>query len=142
MVSDQDTKRMEDPNFRQALEVYRTNYLEYKVTGKPEYKVAYENAQSVIEQYLANLQKKIGNDASYVDNFVKQYANSNETLMKLRDQSRAIQKEGPALQDKYDATRRIQEKPAEPTDYTSFYVKGALIAGVASIAAIASSLRT
>lgn len=133
---------MDDSNFRQALEVYRTNYLEYKVTGQAEYKTAYESAQRVIEEYLANLQKKIGNDASYVDSFVKQYANSNQTLMELRDRSRAIQKEGPILQDQYDVKRRLAESPPSPViDYTSYYIKGGLIVAAVGIAGIVSTLR-
>ena len=132
---------MDDTQFQQALEVYRTNYLEYKVTGRSEYKEAYLRAQAIVEQYLANLRKKIGNDASYVDGFVRKYADSNKRLTRLRDQSRAIQREGPILQDEYDVKKRLNETSAVSVDYSPYYVKGAIIAGVAGIAYVASLLR-
>ena len=132
---------MDDTQFQQALEVYRTNYLEYKVTGRSEYKEAYLRAQAIVEQYLANLRKKIGNDASYVDGFVRKYADSNKRLTRLRDQSRAIQREGPILQDEYDVKKRLNETSVVSVDYSPYYVKGAIIAGVAGIAYVASLLR-
>ena len=131
---------MEASNFQKALEIYRTNYLEYKITGNSAYKVAYESAQTTIESYLKNLQAKIGNDASYVDKFVKQYANSNRKLTYLKNKSKQIQKEGPILQDQYEVKHRINQVSEIPVDYTPYYIKGAVIVGLAGMAALASKL--
>jgi flagellar biosynthesis chaperone FliJ len=132
---------MDETAFAQALDLYRSNYLEYKMSGNTANKIAYERAQAVMDQYLQQLQTKIGNDASYVDKFVQEYANSNEKLMTLRDRSQAIQKEGPVLQDIYEVRKRLSESEEEPVDYTGYYVKGAVIVGLVGIAYVASALR-
>jgi uncharacterized membrane-anchored protein YhcB (DUF1043 family) len=130
----------EDSNFRSALEVYRTNYLEYKLTGEVAYKEAYESAQAVIEEYLQNLQKRVNEDASYVDTFVKDYANANQTLMELRDKSQQIQKEGPLLQNQYVVQKRLAD--SNPTvDYSQYYVKAGMVVAALGIAYIGSLLR-
>jgi CHASE3 domain sensor protein len=130
----------EDSNFRSALEVYRTNYLEYKLTGEPAYKEAYESAQAIIEEYLQNLQKRVNEDASYVDTFVKDYANANQTLMELRDKSQQIQKEGPLLQNQYIVQKRLADsKPI--VDYSQYYVKAGMVVAALGIAYIGSLLR-
>jgi uncharacterized membrane-anchored protein YhcB (DUF1043 family) len=130
----------EDSNFRSALEVYRTNYLEYKLTGEVAYKEAYESAQAIIEEYLQNLQKRVNEDASYVDTFVKEYANANQTLMELRDKSQQIQKEGPLLESQYVVQKRLAD--SNPTaDYSQYYVKAGMVVAALGIAYIGSLLR-
>lgn len=130
----------EDSNFRSALEVYRTNYLEYKLTGQAAYKEAYESAQAIIEEYLQNLQKRVNEDASYVDTFVKEYANANQTLMELRDKSQQIQKEGPLLESQYVVQKRLAD--SNPTaDYSQYYVKAGMVVAALGIAYIGSLLR-
>lgn len=130
----------EDSNFRSALEVYRTNYLEYKLTGQAAYKEAYESAQAIIEEYLQNLQKRVNEDASYVDTFVKEYANANQTLMELRDKSQQIQKEGPLLQNQYVVQKRLTDSNPT-TDYSQYYVKAGMVVAALGIAYIGSLLR-
>ena len=130
----------EDSNFQSALEMYRTNYLEYKLTGETAYKEAYERAQAVIEEYLQNLQKRVNNDASYVDRFVKDYANANQTLMDLRDKSQQIQKAGPVLQDQYIAQKRLAESNPK-IDYSAYYVKAGIIVVALGMAYVGSILR-
>lgn len=130
----------EDSNFQNALEIYRNNYLEYKLTGEPAYKEAYERAQAVIQAYLENLQKKVSDDASYVDRFVRDYANANKTLMELRDKSQEIQKTGPVLEQQYVVQKRLAESKPQ-VDYTGYYLKVGIIAAALGIAYVGSTLR-
>jgi CHASE3 domain sensor protein len=131
---------MDDSKFQAALELYRTNYLEYKLTGQVAYKEAYERAQAVIQEYLQNLQAKVNNDASYVDTFVKDYANANQTLMELRDKSQQIQKSGPLLEQQYVVQKRLGETTTR-VDYSAYYVKAGIIVAGLGIAYVASTLR-
>jgi len=135
------TQPLDENAFAQALDLYRSNYLEYKISGNEANKIAYTRAKNIMDQYLQQLQTKIGNDASYVDKFVQEYANSNEKLMTLRDRSQVLQKEGPILQDIYEVRKRLSQPEEEAIDYTSYYVKGAVIIGLVGIAYVASALR-
>lgn len=130
----------EDSSFQNALEIYRTNYLEYKLTGQTVYKEAYERAQAVIQAYLKNLQTRVNDDASYVDKFVKDYANANQTLMELRDKSQQIQKEGPRLEGQYIVQKKLAES-TQHVDYSEYYVKAGMVVAALGIAYVASLLR-
>lgn len=130
----------EDSSFQNALEIYRTNYLEYKLTGQAVYKEAYERAQAVIQAYLRNLQTRANEDASYVDTFVREYANANQTLMELRDRSQQIQKEGPKLEEQYVVQKRLADTKPE-VDWSAYYVKVGIIFAALGIAAVGSALR-
>jgi hypothetical protein len=119
--------------YRQALELYQKNYLEYKVTGNSAYKVAYENAEKWIQLYLNNLRGKVDSDKQYVSGFLEEYARTNPELDTMRQKIQTIQKKGPELQDQYMTIKKGSEVP-EP-DNTSFYVKVVAIAGLLGIAA-------
>ena len=120
--------------YRQALELYQKNYLEYKVTGNSAYKVAYENAERWIQLYLKNLQNRVESDKEYVSNFLEDYSKTNPELETMRQKMQVIQKKGPELEDQYITIKKGVETPEEP-DTTSFYVKVVAIAGLLGIAA-------
>jgi hypothetical protein len=120
--------------YRQALELYQKNYLEYKVTGNSAYKVAYENAEKWIQLYLKNLRNRVESDKEYVSNFLEEYARTNPELDSMRTNMQMIQQKGPELQDQYVTIKKGVETTPEP-DSTYFYVKVVAIAGLLGIAA-------
>jgi hypothetical protein len=128
-------------DFGHAVELYRKNYVEYRATGKAEHKIAYENAERWIQLYLESIARRVSSGAEYINNFVTTYQNSNADLVTLRDRFRRIRTEGPALQDQYTTVRRVGEA-AEPEgeDWTSYYVKGAIAAGLLGIVAVMSGV--
>lgn len=115
--------------YQNALELYRKNYLDYKLTGNTAYKTAYTNAQEWIELYLRNLEQSVSKGASSIDKFVKDYAQANPDMMNMKSQLRTIQEEGPRLQDAYVTEQKANEAPPPP-DTTHYYVKGAIVAGL------------
>jgi uncharacterized coiled-coil protein SlyX len=121
--------------YQNALELYRKNYLDYKLTGNAAYKTAYTNAQEWIELYLRNLEQTVTKGASSIDKFVKDYAQTNPELTSMRDQLRVIQQEGPQLQDAYETGQRANEAPPPPSN-THHYVKGAIVAGLVVLALV------
>ena len=124
---------METADYAQALELYKKNLLEYKVSGNSAYKVAYENAERWIQLYLKNLEDKVTEDKQYVDKFVQEYSQTNPELDRIRSQLQQVQEKGPKLQDQYDTIKLVGEEP--PPDNTVFYVKLAAIAGLLGIGA-------
>lgn len=119
------------PEFAQALELYRVNYVEYRASGKAAFKTAYEAAETWIQKYLENLRKKITQDAEYVNNFTQEYARMNPELSELQSKMKTIQKDGPQLQDKYTTVKNLDQ--TIPPDTTSYYVKGVIVVAVVGI---------
>ncbi len=121
--------------FEHALELYKTNYTQYRTTGKVAYKVQYEAAESYIKEYLASLNQTISNDATRITTFLSEYANANPEMTALQSKFATIRKEGPALQDKYATVRRAQTE-TPPADHTGRYVKAGLVVAVVGLVAL------
>ena len=123
-------------DFGQATELYRQNYIQYKTTGRAEYKTAYETAQAWIEQYLQSMEKRVTDGRQSITSFIKEYAGSGTTLGELNAKMQTIKKEGPASQDKYITIKRINQDV--PEDNTNLYVKVGIAAALVGIAGVMS----
>jgi hypothetical protein len=124
--------------FAQVLEAYRTNYLEYKVTGNAANKTAYENAQIWLTQYLGSLNKQVQDSASYINGFVSDYARANPEIQKYTKDLANVRKEGPKLQDKYETSRLLDQEKEITPDWTAYYVKAVITAGLVGVVAVLS----
>ena len=113
-------------NFTQAMELYRINYIDYRATGRAEYKIAYENAEKWIQRYLDSMRTGIARDAANVQSFVQEYQTANPELVELQRKFQVIRETGPKLQDQYSTVRRLNTERPE-MDYTSYYIRGGLI---------------
>jgi len=125
-------------DFGQAVELYRTNYIEYRATGKNEYKIAYENAERWIQLYLNSIGQRITTGANYINRFVTNYQSSNPELVTLQRRFREIRRDGRSLQDKYTTVKRVsdQEQTPEPEDWSEYYVKGVIAVGLLGVIAL------
>jgi len=124
-------------DFSQALELFKQNYVQYRATGKPEYKIAYENANAYITSYLNSMQQRVANDRDVVTKFVTDYSNANPDLDVLKSRFRAIRTEGPAVQDQYTTVRRVKTEVPE-VSYTDVYVKLGLVVALIGLLIVAS----
>jgi hypothetical protein len=123
-------------DFGQAVEIYRQNYVQYKTTGRVEYKTAYETAQTWIERYLQSMEKRITDGRQSITSFVNENAGAGTTLGQLGDKMKMIKKEGPAAQDAYVTIKRINEDV--PEDNSDLYVKAGIAAALVGVAGIMS----
>lgn len=121
-------------SFDDLLELYRTNFVNYKVTGIPAYKSVYERAQDSIERHLQVLTAKLQADSQYINETVDKYQQTNPELTKLSKEMKTIQKTGPELQDQYETQKRIKGEP----DTTYLYIKGGVVIGLIGIGVLAS----
>jgi hypothetical protein len=126
-----------DP-FQQVLDAYRTNYLQYKLTGNAANKTAYENAQTWINQHLRALNNQIQDSANYINGFVQDYSKANPEIQKYSQDLERIRNEGPKLQDHYQTAVLLSEEKTEVPDWTSYYVKAVVAAGLVGIIAAVS----
>ena len=112
----------------EAVEQYKKNFVQYKITGNAAYKTAYENAQKWIDSYILQKQEALEEDNKFIDKFVDDYTTTNPDLVKLQSQMKKIRKEGPALQDSQVVNRALTEEA--PIDMTPYYVKAGIAAGL------------
>lgn len=124
--------------FNQALDIYKANYTNYRVTGNNAYKIAYENAERWIQLYLQEKQTLVSTTATEIDKFVQDYGTANPDLTRLKNQFQTIRTEGPKLEDQYIQTKRINEEVPEE-DNTTYYVKAAIVVGLLGIVAAVST---
>jgi hypothetical protein len=116
------------PEFTRLLSVYNDNYVAYRVTGNIANKTAYEAALNALNQQIANLQKRVGENKQYIQGFLQTYSDDNPELVKLHEQSQQIQKVGPQIQGEYELSKRLNTSPqVQPVDQTNLYVKGGII---------------
>ena len=121
---------MSEQDFTQALELYRVNYLQYKTTGRSEYKTAYENAERWIQTYLQGVSDQITSGRSFVGAFLQNYSTANPDLESLKRRFTEIRKVGPDVQDEYSTVKKINEAADIAPDTTPYYIKGGVLVGL------------
>lgn len=120
-------------DYKQVLDIFQKNYVEYKMTGNAAYKVAYERAQEHLEKYIQTLKKDATTESEYIQKFVQNYRDTNPELAKLGDQMKQIRTQGPAIQDTYNTTKQLLEPKEVPEDMTSYYIRAVVVAGLVGI---------
>lgn len=123
--------------FDQALKLYRTNMTEYKVSGNAAFKTASDTAKKWLDDYLQSLEENADKNKKDIEDFVKNYDQSDTELASLKQDMRQVREKGPELQILYETERNAQT-PQEQVDFTTYYAKGAVLAGVIGLIAVAS----
>jgi hypothetical protein len=127
--------------FSNLLRIYKDNYSAYRVSGNVAHKTAYERALAAINAQLDTSQKVLSEDESYIQNFLNKYSEENPKIENLHKQSQAIQKIGPALQNEFEVSKRLNAAPqVQPINDTYLYVKGAIVIGLLVIVGIVGAL--
>lgn len=120
------------------LEQMRDNLLEYKMTGRSEYKSVYDGTKAWLDQYLSNLGTALEREADMITADVNAYRSSNAELTKTQNEFQTVKTEGPRLDDAY-TTIKSQMDQVPVADTTGLYVKGGIALGLIA-GAIALSL--
>lgn len=124
--------------FDNVVNQYKQALLNYKVTGRSEFKTQAVRSETWIKDYLNSLSRQIQSDAAYIDRFVKTYERTNPDIVKYTREIRDARTKGPELQDVYEGEQEVRKVP--PMDETPFYVKAAVIGGILAIGAVVSFL--
>lgn len=120
------------------LEQMRDNLLEYKMTGKSEYKSVYDGTKAWLDKYLSDLSTALEREADTITSDVNTYRASGTELTKAQNDFQTVKTEGPRLDDAY-TTIKTQMDQAPVADTTGLYVKGGIALGLI-VGAIALSL--
>lgn len=124
--------------FDRVLAQFRSNMLEYKVTGQTVFKQQADIAEKWLNDYISTLNASIQRDATFIDKFAKNYATTNPDLVKYKDEIAKAREKGPELQDVYEGEKESQEEI--PIDETPYYTKAAAVGGILALAAVVSFL--
>jgi hypothetical protein len=130
---------MTDQEFETTLARYKQNLTDYKATGNAGLNVAVERDKTWLDTYIANREQQVVQQQQYIQNFVADYQNTNPELVEMHEKLKEIKKQGPELQDAYETEKQASEE--EPIDFTPYYVKAALIVGVAAVVALVGVFR-
>jgi len=123
-----------------ALNSYKANYSAYKVTGHAGHKTAYENALAAVNTFIQQMNSITISNDRYIRNFVGEYQSSNSELVKLQQNSKRIQEEGPRLQDELAQSRQIHQRAAIEVDESALYVKAGIVVALLVVVGIVGSL--
>jgi chaperonin cofactor prefoldin len=128
-------------DFAKLLNTYRDNYSAYRVTGNAAHKTAYESALAALNKRLEESEKILTDDGAYIQGFLDKYEQTNPRLTQLHTQSQEIQKIGPALQNEYEVSKRLNAAPqVQPINDTYLYVKASIVVGLIVVIGIVGAL--
>jgi len=127
-----------DNSYQTMINKFKSNYLDYKLTGEEKYKTEYLVAEQWLRKYNETLKKVKDTNNGFIQNFVSEYAKSNEDIVKAQSQIRNAKTKGPELQDTYQTLKESNEEVVP--DYSPYYTKLAVVGGLGAIVAILFSL--
>jgi hypothetical protein len=123
--------------FEKTLGLYQKNLTEYKVSGNAAYKVAADTTKKWLDDYIKTMEQRTEANKKEIQDFVESYAKSDPDMATLKKEMAEIRKKGPELQIQYETEKNAQKEEAE-TDFTMYYTKGAVLAGVIGLVTVAS----
>jgi uncharacterized membrane-anchored protein YhcB (DUF1043 family) len=124
--------------FDMVLNQFKSNMLEYKVTGQAVFKQQADRAEKWLNDYINTLNASIQRDATFIDTFAKNYAKTNPDLVKYKQEIANARQKGPELQDVYEGEKESQDEA--PIDETQYYTKAAVVGGILALGAVVSFL--
>ena len=121
-----------DSQFNELRRSYHDNFLEYRVTGDPKYKTAYESAGEGIRTIIAGIEADVSARKKEIADFYTE--NTEEKLNDLRAKSRELKAGLAAEDDLLKAASMRQESvsalPSFKTHFVGLGVLGALLLGL------------
>jgi hypothetical protein len=120
------------------LEQMRDNLLEYKMTGRSEYKSVYDGTKAWLDQYISTLNTQLTTQADSITADVNSYRSANTEMAQTQTDFTRLRTEGPQVEDAYLTIKQQMNEVPEP-DTTNLYVKGGIAVGLV-LGAIALSV--
>jgi hypothetical protein len=122
--------------FDVVLNHYKTSMLEYKVSGQVVYKQQADVYEKWLNDYVNTLNESIQRDGAFIDQFARNYEQTNPELKKYADEIATARTKGPELQDVYEGEEEMNKEPA--IDESLYYTKAAAVGGILALGAVLS----
>lgn len=124
-----------DNQFNTLTRSYHDNFLQYKLTGNPSYKQAYESAQQGLDQIVQSLQQQNTDQKKSISNFYNEDVEGR--LRDLRSQTRDTERKIVSENDQVIAAEMRSKAVSGESSNTIYYVLG----GVAILGVFVMALR-
>jgi hypothetical protein len=111
------------------LEQMRDNLLEYKMTGRSEYKSVYDGTKAWLDQYISSQTTQLNREADAITTDVTTYQTANADMTKTQTDFQRVKTEGPQLEDSY-LTIKKQMDQVPGVDATGLYIKAGIAGGL------------
>jgi hypothetical protein len=121
------------------LGVYRRAALEYETTGNPALKPAADRAKRAIEEYIGTLTTSVRQRDSQLRSYVDSRTGVPNEVRKLSEKSQEIRQNTNNIAAKFLVASNLTEPT--PIDWSQYYVKFGVIAGLAGALAIVTFVR-
>lgn len=122
-----------DNQFNTLTRSYHDNFLQYKLTGNPSYKQAYESAQQGLDQIVQSLQQQNTDQKKSISNFYNEDVEGR--LRDLRSQTRDTERKIVSENDQVIAAEmRSKAVSGEPSNTVYYVLGGVAILGVVVMA--------
>ena len=122
-----------DSQFNTLTRSYYDNFLQFRLTGNPSYKQAYQSAQQGLDQILAGLQTQNTQQKQGISSFYNQDVEGR--LRDLRSQTRDAQREIVSENDQVIAAEMRSKALTGMSSNTMYYVLGGVaLVGIGFIA--------
>jgi hypothetical protein len=118
-----------DSQFNTLIRSYHDNFLQYKLTGNPSYKQAYESAQQGLDQIVSGLQQQNTEQKKSISSFYNEDVEGR--LRDLKSQTRDTQRQVASENDQVIAAEMRSNAVSASSSNTMYYVLGgAAIVGI------------
>lgn len=94
-----------DEQFEKLLSSYRSNYMQYIVTGQSAYKTAYENIYKQISQMIEARQQQVNNEKSAASQFLSNFQQDNSEITEMRNKAQSMLDEVQQTKNQYQAAK-------------------------------------
>jgi len=109
----------------------RDNLLEYKMTGDPRYKSAYDGIKTWMDQYVSTLNTQLAREADAITTDVATYRNANQEMTQTQNDFQRIKTEGPKAENTYLTIKRQMDQIPTFEPSNDSYIKVGIAAGLA-----------
>ena len=119
------------PDFAKTLEVYRTNLLQYTLSGDTAAKTAADSAKTWLDAFLESQRAAVDAKKREIQSFVASYETSDADLATMKRDMHTIRTNGPKLQTLYETEHEAQKVPE--LDFSLYYTKAAVLGGLLAL---------
>jgi hypothetical protein len=116
--------------FERILEIYRTNLIQYKLSGNESFKQPVENSKKWLDDFLVSQNTAADARKQEIETFMRTYDTANPDMSGLKTDMAKIRENGPKLQTLYETEK--EGKKIEPIDDNS-YVKLAVLGSAIAV---------
>lgn len=98
-----------DEQFQSLLNSYRSNYMQYVVTGQGAYKTAYEKVYDQIEQMIQARAQQVNNEKTAASQFLNNFKQDNDEIQGMRDQVHSMVEDVQQTKNQYESAKSRYE---------------------------------